>query len=74
MPWTSWTRCAAPSATIEVVNNGAQHQARAFFDLTQDVEDEVFDMLETVTKLHETLSTLIGLQPASLNDDGGDES
>ena len=59
---------------MEVVNNGAQQRARAFFDLAQEVEDEVFDMLEAVTKLHETLSTLTGLQPESLNDDGGDES
>ena len=59
---------------MEVVNNGAQHRARALFDLAQEVEDEVFDMLEAVTKLHETLSTLTGLQPESLNDDGGDES
>lgn len=29
-------------------------------------------MLETVTKLHETLSTLSGLQPASLSDGGED--
>ena len=47
---------------------------RAFFDLAQEVEDEVFDMLEAVTKLHGTLSTLAGLHPKSLNDDGEDES
>ena len=31
-------------------------------------------MQEVVTKLHETLSTVTGLQPESLNDDSGDES
>lgn len=31
-------------------------------------------MLEAVTKLHEMLSTLTGLQPESLNDNDADES
>ena len=37
---------------VEVLNNGVQHRARAFFDLAQEVEDGVFDMLDAVIKLH----------------------
>jgi hypothetical protein len=50
---------------MDVINNGAEGQVGALFELAADLEDEVFDMLEAVTKLHETLSTLTALQPQS---------
>ena len=39
-----------------------------FFDLAEEVEGKVFDLLKAVTKLHGTLSMLTGSQPESLND------
>ncbi len=58
---------------VKVVNEGSQHQATSLFDLTSELEDEAFDMLEAVTRLHETLETLTALRPDSLDDDSDGE-
>ena len=58
---------------MAVVNDGSQHRAQEFFDLALELDDEVFDMLEAVTRLQETLSTLTELRPESLDDDDGDD-
>jgi len=57
---------------MEVVNDGSQRRAREFFDLAMELEDEVFDVLEVATRLHETLSTLTALYPESLDNDAGE--
>ncbi len=58
---------------VKVVNEGSQHQAALLFDLACELEDEAFDMLEAVTRLHETLEALTALRPDSLDDDSDDE-
>ncbi len=59
---------------MEVINEGSQRRLLEFFDLALEMEDEVFDMLEAVTKLHETLSTLTELRPESLDDEDDAEN
>lgn len=54
---------------MEVVNEGSQHNAKELFDLALELEDEAADMLEAVTRIHETLSTLTALRPEGLDDD-----
>ena len=56
-----------------VVNEGSQHQAAKLFTLASELEDEAFDMLEAVTRLHETLEALTALQPDSLDDSDGED-
>lgn len=53
---------------VKVVNQGSQRQVAELFDLASELEDEAFDMLETVTRLHETLTAL---RPESLDDSDG---
>ena len=53
---------------MAVVNEGAQRRAPELFDLAEELEDEAFTMLEAITRLHETLSALVELRPASLED------
>jgi len=57
---------------MAVVNDGSQHRAAEMFDLALELEDEAADLLEAVTRLHDTLSTLTALRPDSL-DGGGDD-
>ena len=54
---------------MEVVNEGSQHNARELFDLALELEDEASDMLDAVTRIHETLSTLTALRPEGLDGD-----
>jgi len=60
------------SLAMAVVNEGSHRQAPELFDLAMELEDEAFTMLEAITKLHETLSTLVELRPESL-DEGADD-
>jgi len=48
---------------MAVINTGTEGQVAALFELAGELEDEVFDMLQAVTRLHDTLSTLTALQP-----------
>ncbi len=57
---------------MAVVNDGSQNQAAEMFDLALELEDEAADLLEAVTRLHDTLSTLTALRPDSLDGDGDD--
>jgi hypothetical protein len=52
---------------MAVINTGAEGQVEALFELAGELEDEVFDTLEAVTRLHETLSTLTALQPKDID-------
>lgn len=54
---------------MAVVNDGAQEQAAALFDLAGELGDEAFDILEAATRLHEALSALTDLRPESLDDE-----
>jgi len=58
---------------MEVVNEGSQHNAQELFDLDLELEDEALDMLEAITRIHETLSTLTALRPEGLDDDDDDD-
>ena len=58
---------------MRVVNEGSQRQAAELFDLASGLEDEAFDMLEAVTRLHETLEALTALRPGSLDDGDGED-
>lgn len=58
---------------VKVVNEGSQRQAMSLFDLASELEDEAFDMLEAVTRLHETLEALTALRPDSLDDSDGED-
>ena len=58
---------------MRVVNEGSLHQAAELFNLVSELEDEIFDMLEAVTRLHETLETLTALQSDSLDDSDGED-
>ncbi len=57
---------------MAVVNDESQHRAAEMFDLALELEDETADLLEAVTRLHDTLSTLTALRPDSLDGDGDD--
>lgn len=59
---------------MAVINEDAQEEAGELFKLAQELDDEVFDMLEAVKRLHDTLSALTELRPEDLDDDGGDEA
>ena len=54
---------------MAVINDGSEHEAAAMFDLAIELEDEAADMLEALTRLHDTISTLTALRPDSLDDD-----
>ncbi len=57
---------------MAVVNDRSQYRAAEMFDLALELEDETADLLEAVTRLHDTLSTLTALRPESLDRDGDD--
>ena len=57
---------------MAVVNEGSQRRAAEMFDLALELEDEAADLLEAVTRLHDTLGALTALRPESLDDDGDD--
>lgn len=57
---------------MAVVNDGSQHRAVEMFNLALELEDEAAELLEVVTRLHDTLSTLTALRPDSLDGDGDD--
>lgn len=59
---------------MAVINEDAQEEAGELFDLAQELDDEVFDMLEAVKRLHDTLSVLTELRPEGLDDDGKDKA
>jgi hypothetical protein len=60
------------ATAMAVVNDGSQHRATEMFNLAIELEDEAADMLEAVTRLYETLSTLTALRPDSLDANGGE--
>lgn len=57
---------------MAVINEDTQEEAGELFELAQELDDEVFDMLEAVKRLHDTLNALTKLRPEGL-DDAGDE-
>ena len=58
------------SLAMEVVNGGVHSsRVRECFDLASDLEDEVFDALQSLERVQEILSRLIDLYPESLDDD-----
>lgn len=43
---------------MEAINESAREDAGEMFELAQELENEVLDMLEAVTRLHDTLDAL----------------
>ena len=58
---------------VRVVKEGSQRQAVELFDLASKLEDEAFDMLEAVTRLHETFEAPTALRPDSLDGSDGED-
>ncbi len=54
---------------MAVINDGSQHQAAEMSDLAIELEEEVADLLEAVTRLHETLVIFTTLRQDGLNND-----
>ena len=54
---------------MAVINDGSQHRTTELFDLALELEEEVADLLEAVTRLHETLILLTAICPNSLDED-----
>lgn len=59
---------------MAVINEDVQEDAGELFELAQELDDEVLDVLEAMQRLHDTLSALTELRPKSLDDDGGDDA
>ena len=51
---------------MDVVNKGWTDQAREFFELAHDLGVQVFDMVEALEYIQETLDKLTALYPESL--------
>lgn len=56
-----------------VINEDAQEEASELFELVQELDDEAFDMLEAMKRLHDTLNALTELRLKGLDDDDGDK-
>jgi hypothetical protein len=48
---------------MDVVNHGMAGQATAFFELANELDDQVFEMLDTLEKVQDTLRNLTVLYP-----------
>ena len=53
---------------MDVVNQGATSKAQEMFALADDIDSQVFDMLEALEAIQRTLQTLTRLYPESLAD------
>jgi hypothetical protein len=65
--------------TMVVVNEGRKGTAPALFEFAAELEDEISDMMEALTAIHDTITKLTALYPPSLIDDSegnpaGDET
>lgn len=58
---------------MAVINEGAREQADEMFDLAGELGDEVFDMLEAATRLHEILEALSALRADGFGDEAGED-
>lgn len=50
---------------MAVVNEGSRSKVDELFDLAAELEDEVFEMMEALTRLQDTLTKLTDLRPAA---------
>lgn len=50
---------------MAVVNEGSHSKIDELFDLATELEDEVFEMMEALTRLRDTLTKLTDLRPAT---------
>ena len=60
---------ALDKLAMAVINHGSRRRAVVMFTLALELEEEVANLLEAVTRLHETLVTLTNLRPDSLDYD-----
>lgn len=51
-----------------LINARAKGQAREFFDLAMELDDRVFDLLESLEAVRDILATLTELYPESLQE------
>ena len=54
---------------MEVVNSGYLNKGEELFDLAFELEDQVFDLMENLEAIQDTLSALTGLAPDEDEDD-----
>ena len=52
---------------MAVFNEGARSQVGGLFELTVDLEDQVFGLLASLEQIQETLSQLTALYPETLS-------
>jgi hypothetical protein len=53
---------------MDVVNNGFVRRAPEMFALADDLSGQVFDLIEALQQVQDTLDKLVGLQPEDLDD------
>src|SRR5579884_447903 len=50
---------------MAVVNEGSRSKVDELFDFAMELEDKVFEMMEALTRLQDTLTKLTDLRPAT---------
>jgi hypothetical protein len=53
---------------MDVVNHGVTDKAQEMFELADDIDSQVFDMIQALETIQRTLTTLTRLYPDSLAD------
>jgi hypothetical protein len=54
---------------MDVIDGGWESRAREFFDLAADLDDEIFEAVESLERIQRTLSKLADLSPEGLFDE-----
>ena len=54
--------------TLGLINARAKGEAREFFDLAMELDDQVFDLSESLEAVRDILTKLTDLYPESLQD------
>jgi hypothetical protein len=58
---------------VDVVNHGMAGQATAFFELANELDDQVFEMLDTLERIQDTLRNLTILYRDNPSDEDSEE-
>ena len=51
---------------MDIVNSGWTDKAQEFFDMASDLDDQLFDIIEALEFVQNTLNKLVDLYPESL--------
>ena len=52
--------------SMDIVNSGWTDKAQEFFDMASDLDDQLFDIIEALEFVQNTLNKLVDLYPESL--------